>query len=191
MDSDDQNLIKRTLSGDTDAFDQLVLKHQDRLYRTLVHMLGSVHDARDVTQDAFLLAYQKLDTFRQEASFYSWLFRIAYHAAISRRRKNRQIHQSLEGRREQTGIDLPDRSPASDPTEHLNREEQQELVRTALNQLPPDYRDVLTLKELEGFSYDEIASILGCPIGTVRSRIHRGREELREKLSRALEREGE
>lgn len=190
MELDDRTLITRTLAGDSDAFGQLILKYQDRLYRTLVHMLGSAHDARDVAQDAFLLAYRKLQTFRQESSFYSWLFRIAYHAAVSSRRKH-HAHRSLDHRREETGREPVDDSPASDPTQPLHRTEQQQIVHDALNQLAPDYRDVLVLKELEGLSYEEIATLLNCPIGTIRSRIHRGREELRVRLVRALEQEGD
>ena len=189
MKSDDQRLIELTLAGNRDAFGELVLKHQDRLYGTLVHMLGSIHDSRDVAQEAFLSAYEKLGTFRQEASFYSWLFRIAYNAAVSNRRRQRGPRRSLDDLRERIGDEPRDESTGIDPSSHLQSTETQTQVRDALAQLGPEYRDVIVLKEIEGLQYDEIAELLGCPIGTVRSRIHRARQLLREKLARVVERE--
>jgi RNA polymerase sigma-70 factor (ECF subfamily) len=158
------------------------------LFGTLVHMLGSFDDARDVAQDAFVLAFQKLDTFRGDSAFYSWLFRIAYNTAVSRRRKDRRGgHQtSLEAAREQAGAEPQDNRPATDPTHSLHTEERQTIVRQALDELAEEYRTVLVLKEMEGLRYDEIAEIVDCPIGTVRSRIHRARHEMREKLGRVL-----
>lgn len=187
--SDDDRLIDSTLAGDSNAFGSLVLKYQDRLYATLVHMLGSVHDARDVAQDAFLLAYEKLETFRRESSFYSWLFRIAYNAAISHRRKGRRDRSSMDHHAAAPGSELPDVRPTTDPAYQLEAEDSRRQVRDALDSLGPEYRDAIILKELEGLQYDEIAEILNCPIGTVRSRIHRARQLLREKLARVAERE--
>lgn len=189
--SDDLRLIESTLAGDTEAFGKLVLRYQDRLFGTLVHLLGSVHDARDVGQEAFVSAFEKLATFRRESSFYSWLFRIAYNTAISSRRRRHRTTGSLDQRREDTGVEPADLSPAMNPAHRLESEETQQLVRDALEQLGPDYRDALILKELEGLRYDEIAEIQNCPIGTVRSRIHRARQELREKLTRVVQREEE
>jgi len=187
--SDDSRLIESALAGNSEAFGQLVLKHQDRLYSTLVHMLGSVHDARDVGQEAFLLAYQKLGSFRREASFYSWLFRIAYNAAASSRRKKRAVRQSLDAHKDRAGVEPADSNPSNDPAQHLQTEDSQRQVRDALDGLGPEYRDAIVLKEIEGLRYEEIAELLECPIGTVRSRIHRARQLLREKLARVVERE--
>ena len=189
MKSDDIRLIELTLAGDKKAFGELVVRYQDRLFGTLVHMLGSVHDARDVGQEAFLSAFEKLHTFRKEASFYSWLFRIAYNAAVTNRRKLKRRAGSLDATYERTGDEPADSSPATDPSHHLQTEERVRLVRDALDQLAPDYRDALVLKEMEGMKYDEISVLLNCPIGTVRSRIHRARQELKEILERSMERE--
>jgi RNA polymerase sigma-70 factor, ECF subfamily len=180
--------INRCLAGDADAFGDLVTRYQDRLFGTLVHMLGSFEDARDVAQDAFVLAFQKLDTFRGDSAFYSWLFRIAYNTAVSRRRRERRSgnHASLEMARERTGVEPHDDRPATDPSYSLQTEERQTIVRQALDELAEEYRTVLILKEMEGLRYDEIADIVDCPIGTVRSRIHRARHEMREKLGRVL-----
>ena len=187
--SDDVRLIESTLAGNTEAFGELVLKYQDRLFGTLVHMLGSMHDARDVAQEAFLSAYEKLGTFRQESSFYSWLFRIAYNAAASNRRRIRPGKRSLDEQKSLIGAEPSDGSPASDPASRLVSEEHQQQVRLALDALGPEYRDAIILKEIEGLRYEEIADLLDCPIGTVRSRIHRARQLLREKLARMVERE--
>ncbi|SFH87652.1 RNA polymerase sigma-70 factor, ECF subfamily [Planctomicrobium piriforme] len=187
--SDDSRLIESTLAGNRDAFGELVLKYQDRLFGTLCHMLGSFHDARDVAQDAFLLAYQKLGSFRQESSFYAWLFRIAYHAAVSSRRKVRRGVHSLNGDGESDDHEPTDHRLDSDPTSPLSSAETTSQIQAALAQLPPEYKDALVLKELEGFRYEEIAELLNCPVGTVRSRIHRARQLLRERLARVVERE--
>lgn len=186
VNADDGRLIDRTLAGDNRAFGELVLRYQDRLFGTLAHLLGSVHDAHDVAQDAFLSAFRKLDTFRKESSFYSWLFRIAYHAAVSNRRKEkRHRHASVEGRREELGVEPTDDGPAHEPHSSLESREDCDLVRRALDELSPEFRDPLILKELEGMKYEEIALVLDIPVGTVRSRIHRARQELKEKLTRA------
>jgi len=185
----DQSLILRCRAGDVDAFGSLVLRYQDRLYATLAHLLGSLEDARDVTQDAFVLAFEKLGTFRGDSAFYSWLFRIAYNAAMSRKRRERRPAASIEQDRERRGEELRDLRADADPGAALDSEERQTLVRRALDELAEDYRTAIVLKEIDGLRYDEIAHIVGCPIGTVRSRIHRARHELREKLSRTIKTE--
>lgn len=189
--SDDLSLIEQTLAGDREAFGRLVLRYQDRLFGTLVHMLGSIHDARDVAQEAFLSAFEKLDTFRKEASFYSWLFRIAYNAAVTNRRKSKRDRASLDAQYETSGHEPPDENPTADPAHDLHAQERVQLVRDALDQLSPEYRDVLVMKEFDSMKYEEIAAVLNCPIGTVRSRIFRARLELKEILERSIEKEPE
>lgn len=189
MTSNDQVLIDRCLAGDRDAFGGLVDRYQDRLYSMLVRVLGSTHDALDVAQDAFVLAYQNLPAFRRDSAFYTWLFRIAYNAAISFRRKRKTRRASLDVLRDTGGLEPILPPEVSDPAAALEAEERKEQLLEALNGLADDHRDVLILKEMEGFRYDEIAELLGCPIGTVRSRLHRARIELREKLSRSLKTE--
>jgi len=182
----DQKLIDQCLAGETDAFGELVTRYEDRLCGTLAHMVGSVHEARDVAQEAFVLAFQKLNSFRQESAFYSWLFRIAYNTAISRHRRRRGGVASIDAIRETTGTEPADHHPESDPAHHLQTTERQTLVRDALNELAEEFRTVIVLREMEGMSYEEIAELVACPVGTVRSRIHRARCELREKLTRAM-----
>jgi RNA polymerase sigma-70 factor (ECF subfamily) len=185
--TDDQLLIERCRSGHPEAFGDLVSKYQRRLVRTLGTLLGNGHDALDVAQEAFLKAFLNLDSFRGDAAFYSWLFRIAWNGAATLRRKQRvRASVSLDAIREMSGSEPDDHSPTSDPTRALQITEDQQLLRQSLNELGEDYRTALILKEIEGLSYEEIASLTDCPIGTVRSRIHRARQELRAKLDRTL-----
>ena len=184
MSRTDQELIRDTLSGQKSAYGELVLRYQDRLFNSLLRVVKTRDDAQDAAQDAFLQAYQKLGSFRGDSQFYSWLFRIAMNAGLSRLRRKSSKDVSLSTQQEH-GYDVTD-AATEDPSARLNQEEQQNLVHTALNALPDEYRIVLSLKELEGLKYEEIAEIVGCPIGTVRSRIHRARVELKEKLKGML-----
>lgn len=182
----DLELIRQCRAGAVEAFGVLVERHQDRLYAALVRMLGSSEDAREAAQDAFVHAYQKLDTFQGTAAFSTWLFRIAVNAAFSRKRRTKRYRTSLDGGSGETGYDPADARIDADPSQPLEQSETQKLVREALAALPDDYRTALVLKEMDGFRYEEIAEIVGVPIGTVRSRIHRARNELRDKLRIAL-----
>lgn len=186
MSVDDRELIDICLAGDPDAFGQLVVRYQDRLFNSLVKLLGSVHDAADVTQDAFVLAFQNLKSYERRSAFYTWLFRIAFNASVSRRRKLRRMKASLAGSDDQPVAEPVDWRPDAAPSHSMELDEQHQIVHDALAELPEEYREVLVMKELEGLKYEEIAEVLKCPLGTVRSRIHRARGELRDKLKVAL-----
>lgn len=179
----DQELIAECLRGQSHAFGELVARYQNRLYNTLKNVLGSAEEAQDACQDTFLTAYQKLHTFGGRSAFYSWLFRIAFNTAISRTRKRRRVAVSIDAAHEQTGTEPIDMRDDLRPGQSLETAERQTAVRAALAELSEEFRTVLVLKEMEGLKYEEIAEIVDCPIGTVRSRIHRAREELRERLS--------
>lgn len=182
----DQELIQHCLSGQTEAFGLLVERYQHRLYHALLHVLGSPADAQDVAQDAFVQAFGKLKSYRGESAFYSWLFRIALNAAVSARRKTQRMTTSVDARRELTGTEPADHRPSTEPTHALDVADRQRLVRKALGELPEEFRTVLVMKEMDGMAYDEIAAVCDCPVGTVRSRLHRARMELRGKLSLLL-----
>jgi RNA polymerase sigma-70 factor (ECF subfamily) len=186
VNKEDQELIADCLNGQTSAFGALVVRYQDRLYHTLVNVVGSTEDARDVAQDAFVQAFEKLKSFRGDSAFYSWLFRIALNAAVTRHRKQKRTAVSIEATHRQSGQEPTDPHPLADPGFHIEQSERQQAVWTALSELSEDFRTVLVLKEIEGMKYEEIADVLDCPVGTVRSRIHRGRIELRGKLQRLL-----
>ena len=127
--ANDQSLIRRCRAGDVDAFGGLVLRYQDRLYGTLVHLLGSLDEARDVSQDAFVLAFEKLSTFRGDSAFYSWLFRIAYNAAMTRKRKERRKASSIDAALQERGDEPHDNRLDADPSAALHSEEQQQMVQ--------------------------------------------------------------
>ena len=187
----DQQLLELCRDGDDAAFGVLVERHQDRLFHSLVSMLKSREDAVDIVQEAFLQAHRKLDTFRGDSAFYTWLYRIATNRALSFLRKQKQKPTSIEGLNETSGFDPPASDDHSQPLKMVLREEHRQLVRETLAELSDDYRVVLVMKEFEGLRYDEIAELTENPIGTVRSRIHRGRIELADRLKRKLENWGD
>jgi RNA polymerase sigma-70 factor (ECF subfamily) len=181
---DDHELIASALRGDSVAFDALVRKYQDRLLSAVIHVSGSRVEAEDVVQEAFVQAYLKLSSFAGGSSFYTWLYRIAFNGAISRRRKRRSS-AVLEQTRDLAAHEPADNNePVGD---RLLRHERAIQVRQALAELPDEFRVVLVLREMEGCDYESIARILELPIGTVRSRLHRARLQLKEQLAAALE----
>ena len=182
----DKQLIQRCVDGDTTAFEILVRRYEDRLVHSLEHALNSRDDAMDAAQQAFVSAWKKLSTFRQDAAFYSWIYRIAVNAAISARRKRRVPTTSLQAYVEASGSLPADDNADADPQHRLKTEERVQLVRAALQQLAEEFRQPLVMKEIDDFSYDEIATILEIPVGTVRSRIFRARREITERLQRAF-----
>jgi RNA polymerase sigma-70 factor, ECF subfamily len=182
--NDDAQLIDEALAGDSAAFGRLVTRYQDRLYNTLVHVVGSADEAHDVAQDAFVQAFLKLDTFQRTSAFYTWLYRIAFNLAVSRRRRHKPT-SSIEHTRELTGSEPV--SHDDGPGDRLDREERVGQVQAALGCLCEEFRSVLVLREIDGFCYESIAEVLDLPVGTVRSRLHRARIELREQLREVLQ----
>jgi RNA polymerase sigma-70 factor (ECF subfamily) len=179
--ADDKRLIAECLQGRTSAFGDLIGRYQDRLYNTVYRLLDNAEDARDVVQETFLSAYQSLGSFKGDSLFFTWLYRIAFNTAISFKRKQRvtlRLHAGPDG----TGVEPLDLSEGSQPGYALEKAEEERRIQRALNRLSPEHRIVLVMKDIEGQKYDVIAEVLQVPIGTVRSRIHRARLELREWL---------
>jgi RNA polymerase sigma-70 factor (ECF subfamily) len=183
---DDSQLIALSVRGDRTAFGELVRRYQDRLYHTAYRLIGNADDAQDVVQDSFLNAYLSLHQFKGDARFFTWLYRIAVNAAISLKRKHRALLTSDLGPRN-SGPEPHDESDGSRPGTAMERAEDEKLLQDALDALTPEHRAVLVLKEIEGRKYETIADVLGVPIGTVRSRLHRARLELRDRLQGAEE----
>jgi RNA polymerase sigma-70 factor (ECF subfamily) len=179
--TDDASLISATLAGDTNAFGRLVRKYQDRLFTTMVHVTGRAEEAEDVVQEAFVQAFLKLENFQGRSAFYTWLYRIAFNVSASRRRKRRP-EMSVEQIRMATGQEPADDSPGA--IDELERAERTECLRAALDELTEEHKGILMLRELEGCCYETIAEVLQLPVGTVRSRLHRARNQLREVLER-------
>jgi RNA polymerase sigma-70 factor (ECF subfamily) len=180
---DDAQLIRDTLAGDSAAFGQLVCKYQDRLYTALAHMLRAPEEARDVVQEAFIQAFVKLETFRGSSAFYTWLYRIAFNVSVSRKRRQRAV-LSLDRTRDLSGEEPLD---VASPAERMERGERAVQVRRAMAALSEEHRTILVLREIEGFDYDQIADALDVAVGTVRSRLHRARAQLRELLTPVLQ----
>lgn len=180
---DDRQAIDQALGGDSAAFGRLVTKYQDRLYNSLLRYTGSAEDAQDIAQEAFVQAYVKLDTFKQNSAFFTWLYRIAFNRAASSARK----------RRERTSLDGLAEAGAPEPTDHqappeaaMMAQERIELVRQAVSELADDQRQVVVLREFDGFDYQQISDVLQIPIGTVRSRLFRARMQMKERLAAIL-----
>jgi RNA polymerase sigma-70 factor, ECF subfamily len=177
----DQQLVERAQRGDKHAFELLVSKYQRRLGRLISRFVRNTAEAEDVTQDAFIKAYRALPAFRGDSAFYTWLYRIGINTA-----KN---HLVAQGRRVPTSTSF-DAEEAEDfedaallhevatPENELMSKQVIEVVNASLQELPDDLRTALTLREIEGLSYEEIAVVMDCPIGTVRSRIFRAREAI-------------
>lgn len=171
----DHELVHRAKSGDSAAFDALVARYQDRVYNTCYRMCHNHADALDLTQAAFLRAWQALPAFESKANFFTWLFRIAINGAISQRRRRRRETGALEENMAPVERLAPERE--------IERMEARTEIEKALDELDDDFRAAVVLKDVEDLDYAQISEVLGLPLGTVKSRIHRGRQMLREKLS--------
>lgn len=186
-----EELVERSKQGHTLAFDQLVNLYKDRIYNYVARMVHDPIEAEDIAQEAFVKAYRNLPSFRGASTFQTWLYRIASNLTIDsvRRRRRRENTCSLdapldtdEGQmaREQEDASTPG------PVRDLETAELQRQVHRAITQLSPKLRSVVVLYELQGLSYEEIADILGCPLGTVKSRLFNARMELRQRLQDIL-----
>ena len=184
----DDKLVKRAKKGDSRAFDLLVLKYQGRVAQLVSRYLNNAAEVEDVTQEAFIKAYRALPNFRGESAFYTWLYRIAANAA-----KN---HLVALGRRPTSDMalddsevfDVPGRlKDHESPDEVIMGQQLEALISRTIEELPVELRAALTLREFEGLSYEEIADVLECPIGTVRSRIFRAREAIDVKMAQQLQ----
>lgn len=182
MKSDDLRLVAECLAGRREAFAEIVGRYQHRLYNAAMRLVHNAEDAADVVQETFLNAYQSLDSFKGDSELFTWLYRIAFNAAISLKRKQKNV-ASLSFSPREGANDVDDPSEFIRPGQAVEKSEEQQRLRKALFQLSPDFRDILIMKDLEGLKYEVIADLLRIPIGTVRSRLHRARIELRHLLS--------
>jgi len=180
----DDKLVKRAKKGDSRAFDLLVLKYQGRVAQLVSRYVNNAAEVEDVTQEAFIKAYRALPKFRGDSAFYTWLYRIAANAAKS--------HLVALGRRPTTDLALDDSESYEvpgrlkdneSPDEVIMGQQLEAVISQAIDALPLELKAALTLREFEGLSYDEIAEVLECPIGTVRSRIFRAREAIDQKVA--------
>lgn len=185
----DQELVVRVQQGDKKAFDLLVLKYQVRVSKLVSRFLRNQSDVPDVVQDAFIKAYRALPNFRGDSAFYTWLYRIAINTA-----KNHLVAQSRKSPANSIDAQEAEDYGASEwlkeyasPEREALASELETTIRQAMSELPPDLREAISLREIEGLSYEDIAAVMDCPIGTVRSRIFRAREAIDTKLEPVLD----
>lgn len=190
----DAKLVARVKAGDKAAFDLLVLKYQRKILRLLSRMLRDQSEIEDVMQEAFIKAYRALPQFRGDSAFYTWLYRIAINtarnwmASQSRRPSSPSLHQSEDG---ETFDEIDNLIDNNTPESLLASREIAESVNETIQALPAELRTAIVLREIEGLSYEEIAQAMGCPIGTVRSRIFRAREAIASKLRPIIDHQGD
>ena len=175
----DAECVRQLQRGETDAFETLIRRHQKTIFNLVYRMLGDYDEAAEISQEAFLSAYRAIGSFRGDANFSTWLYRIALNHATTRRK-------SLNTR-QQRSVAMENAEPASDPhpgpAETMEKKEIRQRVQQALNRLDPEDATIIVLRDLQDVPYDEVARTLEIPIGTVKSRLHRARQALRSELS--------
>ncbi|WOX06062.1 RNA polymerase sigma factor RpoE [Microbulbifer pacificus] len=184
----DQQLVERVQNGDKRAFDLLVLKYQHKIAAVVSRYINDHAEVNDVVQEAFIKAYRALANFRGESAFYTWMYRIAINTAknylVSRSRRPPSYDVDLEDAEFYSGSEMLRDNDT--PENQLFRDQLEATVHRAIRELPEDLRSAVTLRELEGLSYEEIAEVMGCPVGTVRSRIFRARESIDRAVQAAM-----
>jgi len=187
MTSTDEELVARSIGGDADSFNQLILRWERPIYALAYRTIGREEDARDVCQETFLRAFRALPGFRGQAKFSSWLYRIALNLCrdwIRRERRTGFVQPPEDG-------DLMDLMPADEPSESIEdlvaRNDQIRAVERAMALLPEEQRTAIVLKEYHGLTFQEIADLLGCPLSTVKTRLYQGLSVLRRELARTHE----
>jgi RNA polymerase sigma-70 factor (ECF subfamily) len=189
---DDYALIKAFQNGESAAFDALVLRYKDRVFNLCIRFLGDYHEAEDIAQDVFVKAYNSLNRFRFESSFFTWLYRIAVNSC-----KNRVKSLEFRFRKSDARIDISDDALKGlerenidhrplNPASELENKEMMKMLQKAINSLPSDQKAVVILRDIQGLSYEEITDITGFKLGTLKSRLSRARNSLREKLGDIL-----
>jgi RNA polymerase sigma-70 factor (ECF subfamily) len=187
-------LVERARAGDVHAFETLVKQYDRQVFRIAQHITQNREDAQDVVQDAFLKAYEKLDQFQGNSKFYTWLVRIAVNEALMRLRKRRtgkmvSIDEDVQTEEGSVPRDLAEWRP--NPEQEYNQAELAEILRKTINGLPPGFRVVFVLRDVEGLSTEETANALGLSVPAVKSRLLRARLQLRERLSRYFRKKNE
>ncbi|MHC4816745.1 MAG: RNA polymerase sigma factor [Planctomycetota bacterium] len=174
--TDDRDLVRRIRDGDAEALRAIVERYQDRIFSLIFGIVRDRHEVEDVAQEVFLKVYTRIQAFDERSKFYTWLYRVAANAA--------KDHVKKRSRRPAVALEEDDVIPSTgdNPVGHAAAAETRRLVREAIAALPLRYREVLTLRELDGLSYNEIAGVLKISIGTVESRLHRARAKLKRRL---------
>lgn len=177
--------IKKAMSGDMEAFEKLVITYEKKVYSIAFNMFGNEHDAYDASQEVFIKLYKNIHSFKFDASFSTWLHRIAMNTCIDEYRKKKRHHQKAYSLDEPIDyedgeIDRQIKDPSNTPEQYLVQKEQVDEVRKAINDLKEDHKVIIILRDIRGYSYEEISEILKCSVGTVKSRLSRARNALKD-----------
>ncbi|CCO09298.1 RNA polymerase sigma factor [Desulforamulus hydrothermalis] len=188
MPLEDQLLVERSKKGDREAFEHLVQLYENKVYTIAYRLMGNHADAADLAQEAFIKIYQALPNFRGDSSFSTWIYHITVNVCRDelRKRQRRPTVSLDEPAADGNNNTYEIRSVAPGPEEMLDRSETQAMIQQCLNALSDDYRTILVMREIQELSYEEIADILGCSLGTVKSRLSRARQALKEKISQQM-----
>jgi RNA polymerase sigma-70 factor, ECF subfamily len=185
----DQQLVERVQKGDKRAFDLLVIKYQHKVMAVISRFIRDHAEVQDVAQEAFIKAYRALPNFRGDSAFYTWIYRIAINTAknhiVARNRRPPASDVEVDDAEFFAGNDAM--HEMNTPERNLLRDELQETIELAFRDLPDDLRTAVTLREMDGLSYEEIAEVMECPVGTVRSRIFRAREAIDKRIKPLIE----
>jgi RNA polymerase sigma-70 factor (ECF subfamily) len=184
----DDELVRRVQNGNTEAFEELVRRYERKVYNITYRLLGNEQDASEALQDSFLRAYRFIGKFQFKSSFFTWLYRIATNVSLSKLRKREKVDVvSIDEPLNEAG-DLPLEIPdyKYNPERMMQQREIRRALQEAVDKLPPDYRSVVVLRDLEGLSNEEASRVLSISVAAVKSRLHRGRLVLRKRLSKYL-----
>ena len=186
----DSALIKKCKSGDVEAFEHLINTYQKKAYNIALRIMANEEDAKDMAQEAFIRIYKSIMNFREESSFSTWIYRIVTNVCLDevRKRKNRgtiSIDAGINIDGSETKYELS--CDKETPEDIYEKTEKKEIILETINELSEEYKSAIVLRDIEGFSYEEIATIMDCSIGTVKSRINRARNILKDKLRNRLE----
>lgn len=186
----ESQLIEKSLDGDATAFEELVALFDKKIYNYCYRMTNNADDAEDLTQEVFIKVYRNLKSFRRDSKFSTWIYRIAYNTCIDNHRKRRlKLLPLNRGDDEQQDIDIPSPNPL--PEDQVISGEQYDIIKECIAQLKLEYKSVIILRDIQNYSYQEIADILNIPMGTVKSNISRARAQLRNALKSRLSGYGE
>jgi RNA polymerase sigma-70 factor, ECF subfamily len=182
-------LVERCRQADARAFDEIVQRYKNKIFNYVSRMTNDSPDAEDITQEVFIKAYVSIGAFRNDASVDTWLYRIATNLVIDRFRRGKRAPQTISAFEDESHPlhELPATERGSDPAVQAQLTELQCEVKRAVAALPPKLRSAVVMHDLEGLSYEEVAEAVGCPVGTVKSRLFNGRNLLKEKLRRYVE----
>lgn len=186
MNNEEVKLIEKSQQGDMKSFERLIRRYQDQAYRTAYGILGNAEDAKDATQEAFIKIYKSLSKFKLQSSFSTWMYRIIHNTCLDilrKRKRRRELPMETKNSSGTEGYEIPVEDAGEGPEALLDYAFLKEEVKRGISKLPEEYQGVVVLRDIEDLSYEEISEVLGISQGTVKSRLNRGRKQLRSYLS--------